>query len=288
MNEQSKKEIIKYAAERILKSNFVIAFTGAGVSAESGIPTFRDKGGLWEKFPPEIFGTPQGLINVLFSDPERFSEFVISTVEVLGKAKPNAGHIALAELENMDILKAVITQNIDNLHQEAGSKNVIEVHGSATRLRCILCGEKKKIDKKSAVEKAIEFAKKVRKLDFSHFILKGRISLEEVIEIFGESIPLCDCGGIMRPDIVFFTEPVQDMDIALDYARRADCCIIAGTSGVVYPAAYIPQIVKNNGGILIEINPTDQYFNSDIYIESTFASAMPEILNEITVHYTPH
>ncbi len=274
-------DLVEYAAQMILKSEFVIAFTGAGVSAESGIPTFRDKGGLWERFPVEIFGTPRGLISVLFSDPERFSEFVISTVDVLGEAKPNLGHIALAELENMQILKAVITQNIDNLHQEAGNKNVIEVHGSVTRLRCIVCGEKKRIDKKSFVEKAVKFAEKIRGLDFSRFISESKISLQEIIQIFGDAIPLCECGGIMRPDVVFFTEPVQDMDIAFDYARRADCCIIAGTSGVVYPAAYIPQIVKNNGGFLIEINPTDQYFDSDVYIKSSFASSMSEILYKV-------
>ncbi|GBD03799.1 NAD-dependent protein deacetylase [bacterium HR19] len=273
---------IERAVEIISRSEYVIAFTGAGVSAESGIPTFRDKGGLWERFPAETFGVPSGLLGLLFYQPSRLSEFIKAVVEVIERAKPNKGHIALAELEKLGILKCVITQNIDYLHQEAGNKEVIEVHGSITRLRCIICRERKTIEKKKAIEMALEFAEKIKSIDLSSIIEKGEITLEEIKEKFGGSLPVCDyCGGIMRPDIVFFTEPVQDLDIAIEKARRSDCCIIAGTSGVVYPAAYIPQIVKMNKGTLIEINPNSQCFPSDIYISDSFANAMEAIARKI-------
>ena len=278
--------IYRAVAERIISSSYVIAFTGAGVSAESGIPTFRDKGGLWEKYPVDVFGTPQGLLGVLFESPSTLADFISSSVEVLGRAKPNQGHIALGELEKMGMLKAVITQNIDNLHQEGGNKNVIEVHGTITRLRCILCGKRQKLAKEEAIEKAKEFSDKLREIDLSDIlssfsVLTPSEILQRIKERFGDSIPLCECGGIMRPDVVFFTEAVQDMDIAFREAEKADMCIVAGTSGVVYPAAYIPHIVKNKNGFVVEINPTVSSFPSDIYIKEGFASAMPKILEEI-------
>ncbi len=271
----------KSAADVILKSKYTIAFTGAGVSAESGIPTFRDKGGLWEKFPVELFGTPRGIIYVLLNEPQRFAEFIRGTAEVLVKSKPNPGHIALAELEKLGFLKVVITQNIDNLHQEGGSSHVIEVHGSVTRLRCILCDRRKSFQKDWIIDRTLKLADRLSRVDFSQFIQGERINIGMVIEKLSDVLPICDCGGIMRPDVVLFTEPVQDINIAFEYAKQADCCIIAGTSGVVYPAAYIPQIVKSKNGFLIEINPTASAFNSDIYIRETFASAMPRIVEEI-------
>ncbi len=269
-------DVFQLAAETIISSRYTIAFTGAGVSAESGIPTFRDKGGLWEKYPVELFGTPQGIFYILTTNPTWLSDFILSSIEVLGKARPNLGHIALGDLEKLGFLKCVITQNIDNLHQEGGNTRVIEVHGSITRMRCIICGEKRKISKEEAISIAKSFAEKIKYVDF-----KGEITLEYVKELLGDALPTCGCGGILRPDVVLFTEAVHNIDIAMDEARKADCCIVAGTSGVVYPAAYIPQIVKSKNGKIIEINPKIMSFNSDIYINDSFAKAMPKILNEI-------
>lgn len=274
-------DVFSLSAETIISAQYTIAFTGAGVSAESGIPTFRDKGGLWEKYPVELFGTPQGILHVLITNPNWFADFILSSVEVLGKAKPNDGHIALGELEKIGLLKCVITQNIDNLHQEGGNKRVIEVHGSIARLRCIICGERRKISKEEAVSTAKRFAQRLKIVDFTQNILRGEITLQDIKEIFGDALPTCDCGGILRPDVVLFTEAVQDLDLAIEEAKKADCCIVAGTSGVVYPAAYIPQIVKSKGGKIIEINPNIRSFDSDIYINNSFAKSMPKILEEI-------
>jgi len=275
-------DIYRLAAEAIVKSNYVIAFTGAGVSAESGIPTFRDKGGLWEKYPPELFGTPAGLLKVFFKYPSALSEFIESSAEVLVKAKPNPGHIALAELEKLGILKTIITQNIDNLHQEGGSENVIEVHGSITRMRCILCGKNEKVEKQRMLEIAKNFSRKLREVDLSDLVFYSPYEiLTEIKRRLENALPLCECGGIMRPDVVLFTEQVQDIDKSFREAEKADLCIAAGTSGVVYPAAYIPYIVKSKKGMILEINPTTRSFDSDIYIKEGFASAMPKIVDEV-------
>lgn len=264
-------DIYQRAAEIIISSKYVIAFSGAGASAESGIPTFRDKGGLWEKYPAELFGTPRGILYVLMTEPQKLGEFITSAVDTLLDAKPNEGHKALGELEKLGFLKTVITQNIDNLHQEAGNTKVIEVHGSATRFRCINCNNRETYSKENIKETAKKFSERLMNI-------KGADNISELIEMFQDIIPRCECGGIMRPDVVLFTEQVHDIHIAFEEARKADCCIIVGTSGVVYPAAYIPQIVKSKGGILIEINPNQKSFDSDIYIDESFSSAMPKIL----------
>lgn len=265
--------IYQKAAEMIMRSKYAIAFSGAGASAESGIPTFRDKGGVWEKYPVEIFGTPKGLIYVLLTEPQRFAEFLISAINTLFAAKPNTGHISLAELEELGILKAVITQNIDSLHQEGGSKRVIEVHGSITKFRCINCNKRENLSKTQVNEIARSFSERAKYFEGG--------DIDTALQFFQNVIPRCECGGIMRPDVVFFTEPVHNIDIAFEEARKADCCIVVGTSGVVYPAAYVPQIVKSKNGTIIEINPNQQSFDSDIYISESFSSAMPKIVQII-------
>lgn len=266
-------DIYRRAADLMLRSRYVIVFSGAGASAESGIPTFRDKGGLWERYPVELFGTPDGLLHVLLTKPERLAEFIVSAVETLFSAKPNMGHISVSELERLGIVKAVITQNIDSLHQEAGSRKVIEVHGSMTRMRCIECGGVVTRSKAEIEEVARKFSQRAR-------LFRGG-TIGDVLSFFDDVIPKCGCGGIMRPDVVLFTEPVQQLDLAFEEARRADCCLVVGTSGVVYPAAYVPHIVKNKKGVIIEINPNQMSFDSDIYIREPFSSAMPKILDAI-------
>lgn len=266
-------DIYRKAADIILNSRYVIAFSGAGASAESGIPTFRDKGGLWEKYPVELFGTPRGLLYVMLTEPGRFAEFISSAIDTLFNAKPNPGHLGIGELEKLGILKYVITQNIDGLHQEAGNRKVIELHGSITKLRCLACHNIKELSKKQAIDIAKRFSERIKQF-------RGG-ELEDAISFFKDAIPYCECGGIMRPDIVFFTEPVHNINAAFEEARKADCCIVVGTSGVVYPAAYVPQIVKSKGGKIIEINPNQNSFDSDVYIDESFSQAMPKILQII-------
>lgn len=266
-------DLYQLAAKTIINSKYTIVFSGAGASAESGIPTFRDKGGLWEKYPVELFGTPDGLLHVLLTDPKKFAEFITSAVETLLRAKPNKGHLAIGELEKIGFVKAVITQNIDALHQEAGNTKVIEVHGSMTRMRCFTCHNTKNFRKDEVAEFARRFSERAK--DF-----RGN-KIADILVFFRDVIPTCDCGGFMRPDVVLFTEPVHNINIAFEEARKSDCCVVVGTSGVVYPAAYVPQIVKGKGGIIIEINPNQRSFDSDIYIDESFSHAMPRILEEV-------
>lgn len=263
---------IREAAELLFQSTYAIAFTGAGVSAESGIPTFRDPGGLWDRFSPEEFATPQGIITTFRTKPRRFLEFLKSSIEVFERAKPNEGHKALAKLEEAGIIKTVITQNIDWLHQEAGSRNVIEVHGTITRFSCISCGRNYQKTKKEAIDIAKKFLERLERA-----IEQGDLmSAFDMIEI---RCP--ECNGILRPDVVLFTEPVKDMNTAFAEAQCSDCVLVAGTSGVVYPAAAVPEVAKRYGAKIIEINPTGQYFDSDVWIPLPFAQAMPRVAEEV-------
>ena len=129
---------IERAAEIFKKTRKLVTFSGAGMSAESGIPTFRDPGGIWDQFDPEEVGTGPGLLNTLSRVPEKVRAFLEETIRVFMQARPNPGHLALGTLEQMGVLRSVITQNVDNLHQEAGNKNVIEMHGNLFRQRCLV------------------------------------------------------------------------------------------------------------------------------------------------------
>ena len=208
-------------ANIIISSKFLIAFTGAGISAESGIPTFRGRNGLWKRYRPEDLATPEAFIK----DPILVWKWYKWRMEIVFKAKPNPAHRALAKLESMGILKCVITQNTDGLHMQAGSKCVVELHGSIRRARCTRCNYEKEYTRPPT-----------------------------------EIPPRCpSCGSIMRPNVVWFGEPLPEDKWykAIKYAFKADTILVIGTSGVVYPAAYIPYIVKDHGGIVIEINIED-------------------------------
>jgi NAD-dependent deacetylase len=265
------KNLIKRAAWDIYGAQHVVALTGAGVSTESGIPDFRSPGGLWEKYDPMEF-----MYERFVSNPKRIWEMSIRMKREgdldMAEALPNPAHLALAELEAMGYVKCVITQNVDNLHQKAGSTDVIEFHGSLLWGRCISCGERYSTD-------AID-----RKIDT------------------GELPPRCTaCGGILKPDAVFFGEPIppQALQRSIAEARRSDVMIVAGTSAVVYPAAELPFIAKRGGGffstaviepspnvgaIVIEINDEPTQLTgkvSDYLILGKVGNVLPEIVNEL-------
>ncbi len=251
----------------IATAHNIVAFSGAGISAESGIPTFRDKGGLWDRFNPEEVGTTTGLISLMTNQPSRVLAFLRESFETIRNALPNQGHIAISELEKLKLIKTVITQNIDNLHSEAGNSNVIELHGNLYRFKCIKCGRKEKYSKK----KFFELADNI--LSLKEFNFDNLIS----------NIPRCTCGGIMRIDVVLFGEPVQEMEHAYEEASKADVMLVVGTSGVVYPAASIPVVAKRAGAKIIEINPTASGFGNivDWWIEGTSAVVLSKILDEV-------
>ncbi len=243
------EEKIKEAAELLLNSRHSVGFTGAGISVESGIPPFRGKNGLWSKYDP-IF------LDLWYFENHPYESWVkIKEIfyDFFGKANPNKAHYVLAELESMGIIKSVITQNIDNLHQAAGSKNVIEFHGNSRTLFCNKCG------------KTYEFKR-------------------EIIESLP---PKCEeCGGVLRPDFIFFSEPIrpETYEASLREAKSADVFLVIGTTGEIMPASQIPYTAKYNGAKIIEVNiEKSNYTDSitDIFLQGKATEIMEKLLNTI-------
>ena len=196
-------------------------FTGAGVSTPSGIPDFRGPKGLYKFFPPDIFD-----IDRFFENPKRYYDFARERLKFMKDAKPNVVHRVIAKLERIGMIEAVITQNIDRLHQKAGSVNVIELHGNVDEYFCLKCGESYTWDE-----------------------------IERKLEI--EDVPRCDvCGGLIKPNVVFFGEPLPEKELirAFKIAEESDLAVAVGTSLVVYPAAMIPRRTVETGGKLVIIN----------------------------------
>lgn len=212
-------------AAREIKRNVgrVVAFTGAGISAEAGIPTFRGRSGLWEKYDPEELATPQAFRR----NPSLVWEWYSWRMKLIGEAKPTRAHEVLADWERRGILMGVVTQNVDGLHQRAGSVKVVELHGSIWRLKCVGCGNK---------------------------VHLGFGNLPPEIP------PRCEsCGSLMRPDVVWFYEPLP-LDAwanAERMMREAGLVLIIGTSGLVMPAASLPIEALRYGALLIEVNPEE-------------------------------
>ncbi len=237
------------AAKIIKKSSHITAFTGAGISVESGVPPFRGKEGLWNKYDPAILD-----INRFYADPEKIWGYIKEIFyDYFASAKPNIAHEFLADLENKDLIKAVITQNIDDLHQEAGSENVLEFHGNSKKLICIKCGQKYPVNEST----------------------------------FDNLPPKCDkCQGVLKPDFVFFGEAIPNGTRELSYqeAESADLFLIIGTTGEVYPASMIPIYAKDNGAKIIEINTkksnyTDQI--TDIFLEDKASIAVKKLMKTL-------
>jgi len=204
----------------LAKAQSVVAFTGAGISAESGVPTFRGTDGIWKKFKPEELAN----VNAFMKNPELVWEWYAHRKKILADIEPNPGHYTLAKMEHMFSHFAVITQNIDNLHRRAGSKTVYELHGNIERNYCMKCG--------------------------------ASYSNEAVLNQKG--VPHCvECDGIIRPDVVWFGEmlPDEEWEKSVRAAASADVFFSIGTSGVVYPAASIPLMAKQQGAFVVEINP---------------------------------
>ena len=207
--------------QRLSSARRLAVLTGAGISAESGIPTFRDKDGLWDRFKPEELAS----VRAFLRNPELVQKWYEQRRRVAFQTQPNAGHRALAELEDVVEDFTLVTQNVDDLHHRAGSQRVVELHGNITRSYCIDC------------EQPAE---------------------EEVMRPIAEGRrAVCpSCGGLIRPDVVWFGEllPEGAMEAAYAAAERADVFLSVGTSAVVYPAAGIPLQAKAAGAYVVEIN----------------------------------
>lgn len=264
--------LIDEAARLISTSERIVAFSGAGMSEESGIPTFRDPGGLWDRYDPGDIGIGDifsGLASGAAS-PETAIQFISEFLSCFEGARPNPGHSALVELEAMGILRTVITQNIDNLHREAGNTSVIEVHGNVCRLSCFSCGGGVTLERGELLA-----------MGWGLVELLGRMDLEGVMKLVSK----CPCGGACRPDVVAFGEPVQDLYLAHLEAGNADLMLVLGTSGVVYPAAAIPSEAKMAGARLIEINASGSCFPgiSDLVITGRTGEVLPVIIERVRV-----
>ena len=256
---------IESAARIIAEAKYAVAFSGAGMSAESGIPTFRDPGGIWDRFDPAEVGTSEGIIQLAMRQPERIRDFLLEAVDTFEKADPNPGHYGLAELEKMGILHSVVTQNIDDFHTIAGNTRVFEVHGNLYRFRCLSCGKAEKHTRDEVLAKVNDV------LDAPNF------EVQNLLEI----VPQCMCGGIMRPDVVMFGEAVQQMGESYNEARSCDVMLVLGTSGVVWPAAGVPYEAAKAKAKVVEINPTTSAFSdiSDVWVEAPSGEAMPRIMD---------
>lgn len=262
------KDFIKEAAKEIVKRKHVVAFTGAGISQESGIATFRDPGGLWDRFNPMEFGTTQGIIELATHNPQKIIDFIDDSIASLSNASPNQAHFAIAELEKLGLLDCVITQNVDNLHQLAGSNHVIEVHGNIYRFKCTQCNETMKFSKQDF----LEFLKNAVAELNSH-------SLERILT----AMPACKCGGKARLDIVMFGEPVQKIPESYMKIEQAKVVLIIGTSGSVYPASEIPRYGKKSGAVIIDVNPRETFY-SDIdnyFLKGPAGEIMPKLMEAV-------
>lgn len=229
--------------DKLQQAKKIVFVTGAGISQESGIPTFRGNDGLWRKYDPMKLAT----IDAFYEDPKLVWEWYEDRRKNILAAKPNAGHVAIAELAKYKEVW-VLTQNIDGLHQRAGSKNVLELHGSIITIKCTVC-------------------------DFR----------DKITNSFSEVPPLCKCGNILRPDVVWFGEPLpQDIwGEAMKQASQCDVMVVAGTSLAVSPANLLPVYAKENGALMIEVNPEETLMSHsmDLSIRATSANALPQIVS---------
>ena len=239
---------IEEAVELLKGSKFTTAFTGAGISVESGIPPFRGEGGLWNKYDPNILDLQTYRHNPEKSWPvikELFFDF-------FGEARANAAHYGLAKLEQKGLLNSIITQNIDSLHQEAGSKIIFEYHGNCRQLVCFDCGNIEQVE--------------------------GKVLIE--------TPPKCEkCGGLLKPDFIFFGEgiPEEAYEKSLEAARDCEVMLVIGTTGEIVPASTLPYMAKEMGAKIIEINTNESTYTNtitDVFLQGKATEIMAKIIDQ--------
>ena len=242
---------VNQLAELIRRRQPCVVLTGAGVSTESGIPDFRSPTGLWARFDPLEYGS----LEAFRRDPQKVWSFYKPRVGMLTEARPNPAHLALAELERMGLVQALVTQNIDLLHERAGSREVVEVHGSIRTSSCPGCG--------------------------------ARYPLERVLELLGSAdAPACaECGEILKPDVVFFGEllPPAQIDRAYELARGAGLLLVVGSALEVYPVAGLPLETIAAGGELAIVNrgPTELDSRATLRVDGAAGEVLPQLVAEL-------
>ena len=246
------KELIKKAADIIARSNYIVVFTGAGISTESGIDDFRSEGGLWSRYDPAIYASYQHFLQ----DPSKFWQMHKELEGLVSGAEPNSAHYAIAKLEKLGKVKAIITQNVDMLHQRAGSGNfgakIYELHGQYGTLECVSC-----------------------KKEFQY----------NEVDTNSVRYPVCECSGFIKPKVVLFGEslPMGVLDGAMNACRECDCFIMVGSSLVISPANFMPSIAKQYGASLIFINREGTVMDNlaDVFLKGSAGEIFTELLEII-------
>ena len=234
--------------EILRQSKKAIALTGAGISTESGIPMFRGSQGLWSRYDPFEYAH----IESFMKNPGKVWKMLKELDDLIRGARPNPAHFALAKMESLIEFKTIITQNVDNLHQAAGSTRVIEFHGNGRRLLCMDCGKTYQ---------------------------RTEVSLESLP-------PYCLCGGVLKPDIVFFGEPIP-WKASMDAAHESETCdvlLVIGTSAVIAPASLIPITAKRHGAKVVELNPVPTDLTgtiADLSLHHSAADVLPEVVSTL-------
>lgn len=240
-------------SELLKNSKYTVCLTGAGVSTASGIPDFRTPGkGLWSKVNPiEVTS-----IEAFQDNPARFYQFYLPRIEELDKVSPNKAHHALAQLEHSGYLHSLITQNIDNLHQKAGSQKVLEIHGNLSRAICYRCGKK----------------------------ISSQLLLEK-IKSSDQHIPYCQCGGVFKPEVVLFGEMLTNLDEAIAEANKADLFLVVGSSLQVSPANLLPEYCLARGGELVIINYMKTHLDhkATIIIQQDVVFSLSELVKYMNI-----
>ena len=241
--------LIKESAKIIRQSKSTIAFTGAGISVESGIPPFRGEHGLWNKYDPKVLD-----LGYFYANAEECWVYIREIFyDFFADASPNKAHEVLAEMEKRGLLQAVVTQNIDNLHYEAGSHTVHEFHGNSKKLKCPKC------------ENVIDASE----IDFKNLP------------------PRCkDDGEVLKPDFIFFGEgiPHEAYSSSFEAAEKAEVCLIIGSTGEVTPASFVPRTAKQSGATIIEINPDESAFTrhiTDIHLKGKASEVLAKLADEL-------
>ena len=237
-------KIQKDFIDKLKEASSLVFFSGAGISAESGIPTFRGEGGLWKKFRPEELAN----FNAFISKPELVWEWYNHRKKIIHNAQPNEGHLTIARMQKYFDKVTVVTQNIDNLHRRAGSKDIFELHGNIERNYCVNCKE----------------------------------SYNEELD-FSKGVPKCKCGGLIRPDVVWFGEmlPEDQFRGGESVSVNSDVFFVVGTSAVVYPAVGLVYAAKQGGAVIVEINIEQTEISSiaDYSFLGESGKVLPEILD---------
>ena len=255
------------AAADVVRGGGVVAFTGAGISAESGIPTFRDPGGVWDRFDPSDFGTWDGLMRLAVTRPDALAAFLVELRRVIADALPGPAHAALVDLERAGLLDAVLTQNVDGLHQDAGSARVVEIHGSFRRIACIAAGHRATVSREAFLT------------DLDRAITGLRTAF---VPSLASLLPRCEvCGSPARPDFVAFGESVQAFPEAEALAQRSRVLLVVGTSGEVFPAAQLPETARRGGATVVEIAAGATSIRSDVRLDGPAGEILPLLAERV-------